>query len=427
MMENRDKKALAVSKEMNKRSREYTEHAPTREDAKKIVQKRKEDSRRKIEATRRPVSRKKESTSHAKKQRVVSIQAKNSRKNRGKKKKKRKKKKGASFLKNPHVILISALIIAVCIALTLITIFSIRSMSAGVDPDSGTFKHITIEKGSTASSIASLLEEEGIVESGQDFLAYVDKMGTSTALNAGSYHFSLSSDYQSVHEALRDQKSSKMITVTIYDGSDIEMIDSLLAQRQLIVPGEFIEAADQVMKERNLSFIEGWLLGGTYTFEREEFSPYALADESVEAMMEELKAYRIPIVESDRSLEEVIVIASMVQRETQDPDQMPLIAQVIYNRLELDEPLGIDATTRYALSKWDEPLEKGDFSDSKDYNTRSRKGLPPAGIGTVGEEALNAALFPSHHDYLFYLHDEKGELHPAKTYQEHLENIERYL
>jgi UPF0755 protein len=306
----------------------------------------------------------------------------------------------------------------------MVTILFLRSR---ITKSSESFRTITIETGASASSIAALLEKEGIIDDENSFLSYIDMMGSSQNLLAGSYNLALSSDYSSVHQALSDSKTSQFVSFTIFDGSPIEEIDANLTQRQLIEPGEFVEAVSIETSQRNLSFQEGWLLGGTYSIERGPSVASQLAVSAIDAMNRELKKYWEYIIESDFSVEELLIIASMVQRETQDSSQMPIIAQVIFNRLEQDEPLGIDATTRYALSKWTEPLEKSDFAQSKEYNTRTGKGLPPTGIGSVGKHALASVFFPSQHDYLFYLHDQEGALHLSRTYQEHLENIEKYL
>ncbi len=429
-MESRDKKAQAASKEIRKREREYTDHPPTREDAKKINAQRKEASAAKTEATKRTIERQ-HSSSNTKKQRVVSLQAKSKKATKKKKKRKKKgkkKRKKSSKKRNYRMYYMIATIVLLCIIITLATILILRSqISKSPSFIEDSFKSVTIEQGASASSIAALLEKEGIIDNERSFLSYIDRMGSSQNLLAGTYNFALSSDYGSVHQALSDVQLSQFVSFTIFDGSPIKEIDAKLTQRQLIAPGEFIEAVASEASRRNLSFEEGWLLGGTYTIERGPSVASQLAVSALDAMNRELKKYWEYLIESDFSLEEILIIASMVQRETQDPTQMPIIAQVIYNRLAQDEPLGIDATTRYALSKWNEPLEKGDFSQSKEYNTRTKRGLPPTGIGSVGKEALASVIFPSQHDYLFYLHDKEGALHLGRTYQEHIENIEKYL
>jgi UPF0755 protein len=126
-------------------------------------------------------------------------------------------------------------------------------------------------------------------------------------------------------------------------------------------------------------------------------------------------------------LEAVVIIASMIQAETQNPDEMPLIAGIIYNRLEQGIPLGIDATTRYEIGDWEHPISQTVFEQKSPYNTRRVKGLPPSGISCPGLAALTAAAHPQKTDALFYLHGKDGAIHTAVDYQAHQRNMETYL
>jgi uncharacterized YceG family protein len=100
---------------------------------------------------------------------------------------------------------------------------------------------------------------------------------------------------------------------------------------------------------------------------------------------------------------DVLVIASMVEREAQLPAERPLIAAVIYNRLKDGVPLGIDATIRYATGNWSRPLRRSELEIDSPYNTRKRAGLPPTPIGNPGLAAMQAAAAPANVDYRYYV------------------------
>ena len=100
---------------------------------------------------------------------------------------------------------------------------------------------------------------------------------------------------------------------------------------------------------------------------------------------------------------DVLKIASMVEREAQLDRERPLVAAVIYNRLKQGQPLGIDATIRYATGNWTEPLKQSELSSDSAYNTRTRAGLPPTPIGNPGLASLRAAARPANVDYLYYV------------------------
>jgi len=100
---------------------------------------------------------------------------------------------------------------------------------------------------------------------------------------------------------------------------------------------------------------------------------------------------------------DVLVIASMIEREALVPRDRRLISAVIYNRLKENIPLGIDATLRYALNQWSRPLRVSELNSNSSFNTRKRRGLPPTPIGNPGLSALRAAANPAHVPYLFYV------------------------
>ncbi|MFL5885365.1 MAG: endolytic transglycosylase MltG, partial [Thermoleophilaceae bacterium] len=100
---------------------------------------------------------------------------------------------------------------------------------------------------------------------------------------------------------------------------------------------------------------------------------------------------------------DVLIIASLVEREAQVERERPLVAAVIYNRLRAGMFLGIDASTRFALGKWSGALTESELASPSPYNTRNHKGLPPGPIGNPGIQAIEAAAHPAHVKYLYYV------------------------
>jgi UPF0755 protein len=123
---------------------------------------------------------------------------------------------------------------------------------------------------------------------------------------------------------------------------------------------------------------------------------------------------------------QVVIIASLIEKEARIPEERALVAAVVYNRLKKDMSLGIDATTRYALKKWTEPLTASDLEIDSPYNTREKKGLPPGPIASPGLAALEAALAPEDVDYLYYvLQDDDGHHFFTASYEEFLQAKEQ--
>lgn len=123
---------------------------------------------------------------------------------------------------------------------------------------------------------------------------------------------------------------------------------------------------------------------------------------------------------------EIVIIASMIEREARVPEDREKISRVIYNRLAQDMVLNIDATVRYGVGKPSDPLTQSDLQTDGPYNTYTRKGLPPTPIAAPGRASLEAALHPADGEWLFYVvADTSGRHVFTNTYQEHLVEVEK--
>lgn len=297
---------------------------------------------------------------------------------------------------------------------------SISIVNIEDDKLSGDYVKLTINKGLSAKAISFLLEENGVCSS-EAFLNYVVSNNLDTKLRSGTYIIKKNSHIEDIASAIVE---SDDITIKIYPASTIDQVDQLLASRKLIDKGEFIEACTTICSEKGLEFVEGWFTPAIYKITN-KFDVDLLARTMLENTFKILSPYLKDIANSGYSINEIIIIASLIQAETQDVDQMPIISSVIHNRIKKDMPLGIDATTRYELGNWSDEITQEIFDKQTPYNTRRKKGLPPSGICLSSKEAIESAIYPSETDYLYYIHDLDGNLIPALTYEEHLENIEK--
>ena len=135
------------------------------------------------------------------------------------------------------------------------------------------------------------------------------------------------------------------------------------------------------------------------------------------------------------TLDEVIILASIVEREGNSDTDRPMIAGVLLNRLKKGMPLQADATVQYALNRydyknktwWKKELTADDLAVKSVYNTYLHPGLPPAPISNPGIKSIEAVIYPKESDYLFYIHDMKGAAHFARTIEEHNANVAKYL
>ena len=286
----------------------------------------------------------------------------------------------------------------------------------------------TIPYGTSVPAICRELSELGVLgaRSAQELLDLLTANGFDTSIRSGTYLIPKGLDLQTIGLILY-KGFSDLAVVSLYDGMTLAGIDSYLSGRGLISQGAFLEAAEQAAVQFDLPFAEGFCLPGTYVLPVSGEAPEELAEVMVRSVLDLLNAHADRLTFLGRTKEEILIIASMIQRETASIGQMPLISGIIYNRLDCGMPLGIDATTRYETDNWTRPITAAELAADTPYNTRTKSGLPPTGIANAGIEAIEAALFPDDTPYFYYLHDAEGRIHPAVTYGEHLENVEKYL
>ncbi|MDU4659228.1 MAG: endolytic transglycosylase MltG, partial [Clostridium butyricum] len=129
-------------------------------------------------------------------------------------------------------------------------------------------------------------------------------------------------------------------------------------------------------------------------------------------------------------INDVITIASLIEKEAANDSERSKIAGVIYNRIEKGIPLQIDASVIYAITKGESKMKKVLYDNLKvqdPYNTYVNKGLPPGPIASPGKPSIEAALYPEEHDYLYYVVNGSGGHVFSKTYEEHLNNVKKYI
>jgi len=170
--------------------------------------------------------------------------------------------------------------------------------------------------------------------------------------------------------------------------------------------------------------IEGFLFPDTYRLIKGE------PTEAIRMMLDNFGVkYKDEIKPNlgDKNLYEVMIVASLIEKEAKTQTDREQIAAVLYNRLAEGMRLDVDATVRYAINDWKRALTKEDLSIDSPYNTRRYGGLPPTPICNPGLATIKAALNPPQSDYYYYLTDYQGVTHYAKTLAEHNANKLKYL
>ncbi len=292
-------------------------------------------------------------------------------------------------------------------------------------PDSSAEKARFIVPLSSASPLEKLRTEGFVRYSWPVRLALTFK-GVAT-IEPGGYELSKSMNAWEIAGALK--KEPYMKWVVIPEGLRKEEIAELLAKNL-----RWSEATKQkwitVDTAKTFDQTEGVYFPDTYLIPLTETGP-EIADRMRTHFQEKFAPYAKEAIAQNIRWDTVVKIASLIQREAAGKSDMPLIAGVIWNRLLIDMKLDIDATLQYARGDkgqgWWAPITAEEKKLKSPYNTYINKGLPPHPIANPGIEAIAAVLSPAKTECLFYLHDKSKNIHCAKTFEEHKQNIENLL
>ncbi len=311
----------------------------------------------------------------------------------------------------------------------------------------GAAVNFTVNNGDTVSAVASRLEDAGIISNATLFRWYVSTKG-GLDLIPGYYSLHINDNAGDIIAALSVAPSNTFQSVTFPEGMTVaQMADRLASKMTFMTPAEFVAAASDgsVVSElspKGNSNLEGLLFPDTYQVSGDDTESRVVA--RMATMMQRV-AKQVDLVAGAKvrgySPYEVLIIASLVEREAKVPEDRAKIAQVIYNRLAAKMPLEIDAAVKY---QQDPAMTWTDMkATDTPYNTYLHKGLPPTPIANPGRASIMAALapagVPSKSDeacvglasnvkcqYLYYvLANSQGGHAFATTYEQHLANVER--
>lgn len=294
-----------------------------------------------------------------------------------------------------------------------------------------------VPAGSTVTAIAKTLAEENLIRSDKAFKDYaVDNEMTN--IKAGDYLLSPSMSAIEILEKIYNGDNYKGIKIVVPEGFEANQIaqrieDNGLGSKKTFLdlvnnPSKFVSKFEFLQGEDVLS-LEGYLFPKTY-----HFKPGTTEEEMIIAMLSQFT----PIYEATikpnyektgLSVNQIVNLASVIEREAAIVEEMPLVSSVFYNRLEINMPLQSCATVQYILGERKAILSNTDIKIDSPYNTYIYNGLPKTPIASPGLAAIEAALMPESTDYLYFLakNDGSGEQVYAVTYEEHLANKKKYL
>jgi len=317
--------------------------------------------------------------------------------------------------RNKKIAIIGGAIIFLAIGIAVFAFF--YQFSA---PQKGTEEErIVINLNTTEAELIPKLKEQRYIRSEWAFNFVLKRKGWQGKIEPGGYMVSKGMDAWLLADTLVNHPYQKWIVIP--EGLRATEIAEKL-QKELnwsnLAKGEFLVEAH-----------EGYLFPDTYLLNL-DYTGRDVAKRMKSQFDEKAADLFRQAAEKDIRNDTLIVLASLVQREAANEEEMPLIAGVIWNRWLKDMPFEIDATIQYALGEpgnWWPIIKPEDYKLDSPYNTYLHEGRPPTPICNPGLAAISAVIHPEETEYLYYLHDSEGQIHLAKTYEEHLENIEKYL
>ncbi|MDP4089512.1 MAG: endolytic transglycosylase MltG [Bacillota bacterium] len=281
---------------------------------------------------------------------------------------------------------------------------------------------------------ASALEKKSIIRSKKAFINYVNYYKLKNPYKAGNYIINSRTPMRDLILKLQGGKSDFAV-VTIPEGYSLYRIATTLQQNNLTKKEDLLntkledfDTNSLLVKRQNVTYdLEGYLFPDTY------YIPYTADKGKIISLM--YGEFSKVFTEKDRqrakelgmSTNDIITIASLIEKEAANDEERSRIAGVIYNRLKKGMPLQIDAAVIYANTNG-ESNSASDINLKKDskYNTYLYKGLPPGPIASPGKASIEAALYPEENDYLYYVAGPNGSVF-SKTYEEHKQNVKKYL
>ena len=286
--------------------------------------------------------------------------------------------------------------------------------------DGGEAVTVSIPQGSSLSQIADILERHGVVEDAGFFQLRARLTGHTGDLRPGSYELRKDMSFTAALDALQEGVPPNVVQVAIPEGLSRTEIRPLTKGLR----GNYMRASRRSRQLNPVDYraprgasLEGFLFPATYELKKGR-PVKALVNDQLALFKKNFSKVAMRYARSKNLTPyDVLIIASLIEREAMVAKERPLIASVIYNRLHEGIPLGIDATVRFVTNNWKRPLRKSELENPSPYNTRVHGGLPPGPIGNPGLASIRAAARPAKTGFLFYVVkvDSCGEHRFAKT------------
>ncbi len=335
------------------------------------------------------------------------------------------------------VVLLGFLAIAGAATLFFIVQKHLYSPMAAPGPEDVPEVIFEIEPGQPLRVVSRELVSAGLARDARILEWYARYRGYQARLQAGRYQVSPAlSPAEVLDRIVAGDAVFEEITVTIPEGWSLDEIGTYLQEVGLFPREEFLRAVVMQDLYRDFDFLaplqddtilDGYLFPETYRVFPES-TPESLIRRMLTTFSQRVaEDLRREIARQERTLHDVLTLASIVQKESAGPGEMPDVAGVFWHRLQIGMRLESDATVNYVLGTSRRQPTFADTEVEHPYNTYRNAGLPPGPIGNPGMDAIMAAIHPTDTEYLFFLHKPNYEIVLSRTFADHLAAKARYL
>lgn len=343
------------------------------------------------------------------------------------------------------------LTIGILIVAGVLAISGYNYVSAGLKPlDKNDKKLVQVEvpSGSSNRQIGDILQDGDVIRDGMVFNFYT-KFKNLTNFQAGYYQFSPNMTLDQISKELQQGGSAEPLDdaskLTVPEGYDVDKIAGLVAKKTDFKKEDFIKVMkdekffDQLKAQypdllgdaanaKDVRYrLEGYLFPATYNVHKNR-SLEDLVTQMVDTTNQILTPYYSQIKEKGLTVQEVMTLASLVEKEGVTQSDRKKIAQVFFNRIKAQMPLQSDISILYALGEHKEVVTIKDTEVDSPYNLYTNAGYGPGPFDNPSQEAILAVLDPTENDYIYFVADiSTGKVYYAKTYEEHMELVEKYV
>jgi len=331
----------------------------------------------------------------------------------------------------------SRLFLTVIIILVIFSSYIWHTIYSPVDTKNTEEISFVIKSGTSAKDIAQNLKDDGLIRNITSFYGYVRVTGEDKNITAGRFMLNKSMAIPEIVDVITIAAASESV-ITIQEGLTIKEIDDKLTSQGLITDGDFEKAVKEFNNYESYPFIdkntvsalefplEGYLYPDTYFVDGVEFSSNDLINKMLGNFKTKFKTVEDLFNAQDKSLHEIITMASILQKEVRTPQDFNTVSGILWKRMESGWHIGADATIIYATGRKNITAE--DLGLDSPYNTRLHTGMPPGPISNPDINHIKASITPEESDYWYYLTTlDTGEVIYARTNDEQNANKAKHL